>query len=683
MRASQRAALSLLITVLLFAAFSAIAFAGLFDLIEARFYNPTITASISREITGNTTAIDHFFADMKARFSQTLAEPAVMRSFLINQSAEDIFERSRIFGLLHESIAGLQWVRIIDYGGVRIHFSTYAPDILTQEALFLTYRNFNEPNFPYEAIAVMDGGEPKFTLDGEGDRILFSLPVYDHFEIYRGTALFSLSVRALSDMLVREGRLHTGHDIFVTSNPPGFLFGAPAAFVEEALVAQAASIWGYGILNAARLYSQETGFSLTLLSARSPLGFFAGRLVDDELFLVPQIMQIILLLSFFLTMYLTIFLLFNLKQDPVTIIQSRMKKLQLSLIEQHYEHKSDVDWSRWNRELEQRRGEINAQLKRGIRITSKKAKDIDTIIDKSWGELISAIRGLKEPAIDEAKLQLILNRFLAAIPASAGAASSAGAAASAGANGIAASPQVSAQASDVPATDTSTAAATFYEVRDMEDGEEIEALEELEEVELAEEVEELEEVELVEEVEELEEVELVEEVEELEEIESAEEVEELEEIESAEEVEELEEIESAEELEDDELIEVGAVLKEIEAAEAVEEAETAEEVGELEEVETAEVVEELEEVESAEAVEELEELADEDAADNTPNMQGIDVSQVASEIEFGDATDPENTEDKEYIWDDFEVVSPFSNTLSNFSDSGDNDDSKENTEDKI
>ena len=389
MTAPQKAALSLLITVLLFAAFTALAFTGLFDQIEARFYNPTIAASMTREITRSAQAMDEFFTDMQARFTQTLTEPAVQRAFVLHQSAEDIFERSRIYGLLHESITGLQWIRFIASGGMRVHFSTYASDILAHDPQFVTYRNFNEPNLPYAMIAVSEDGTPKIILDGEGDRILFSFPFYDSFGIHRGTALFSLSARALSDMLRREGSLNFGHDILVISNPPGFLSGAPSAFVEEALLSQVSSIWGEGAFNVARLYSPESGISLTLLSAKCSQGFFVGRFVDDELFFVPQIMKIILLLSFFFTVYLTVFLFFNFRQDSVTIIQNRVKRLQISLIEQYYEHKTNVDWSRWSRELEQRREDIRAELKRGIKSASNsKAKDIDTFIDKSWDELL-------------------------------------------------------------------------------------------------------------------------------------------------------------------------------------------------------------------------------------------------------------------------------------------------------
>ncbi|MCL2232772.1 MAG: hypothetical protein FWB99_06815 [Treponema sp.] len=542
MTASQKAAISLLLTVLLFVAFAALAFAGLFDRIETRFYNPAVTTSMTREITHSANVIDDFFTELQTRFSQTLGDPAVQRSFLLNQSAEDIFERSRIYGLLHESLGGLQWVRFIDSGGLRIHFSTYAPDILAHEDDFLSYRNFNDPNIPYQTIAINYGGAPKIIFDEKGERILFSFPFYDYFELHRGTALFSLSVRTLSDILIREGRLNPSHTFSVVSNPSGFLASTPAAFIEEVLMSQVSSIWRDGTLNVATLYSPESGISLTLLTVRSSRGFFVGRLVNDDLFFFPPIMKIILLLSFFLTLYLTIFLFFNFRQDSMTVIQNRMKTLQISLIEQYYERKSDIDWERWSRELQLRREDISTELKRGIKISAgKKARDIDALVDKFWNELISVIGGFKETAIDEAKLRLILNRFLAAIPNTAA------------------------------STQTSNISPVIAPL--------------------------------------------------------------------AETVEEIEELEA------------------VEAAEDIEELETVDAEEDVTEAEPAEMLEEL-------AVEEDEK----DSPSPASNME-----RVASEIEFSPVPEAESSGDKEYIWEDFEVVSPFSDTQSDFS-TLDNDD---------
>ena len=72
MTTSHKAALSLLITVLLFGAFAALAFTGLFDLIEARFYNPAVSGSVLREVTANAEEIDSFLGELQIRFSDTL-----------------------------------------------------------------------------------------------------------------------------------------------------------------------------------------------------------------------------------------------------------------------------------------------------------------------------------------------------------------------------------------------------------------------------------------------------------------------------------------------------------------------------------------------------------------------------------------------------------------------------------
>jgi len=352
-----------------------LAFTGLFDQIETSFFNPAVTTSMTREVARSAGAIDGFLEETKARFSQALEEPAVRRSFLFHQSAEDIFERSRIFGLLHETTGGLQWVRFIDSADARIHFSTYAPDIAAREPQSVTYRTFDEPEFPFQTVAASAGSAPRLILDGHGSRVLFSFPFYDYFHIYRGTALFSLSVRALPD-----------GPFSVISSPPGFLSGAPAAFAEQALAARVSSVWESGATAQAILYSPQSGASLILLSARTTQGLFVGRLVSDQLFLFPHTMRIVLLLTFFFTVFLTVFLIFNIRQDPVTIVQSRMEKLQASLFEQYCGHKSDVDWSQRSGEIEQNREEISAQLKRGINATDDKAKKIDAAINTSWTE---------------------------------------------------------------------------------------------------------------------------------------------------------------------------------------------------------------------------------------------------------------------------------------------------------
>jgi len=616
---SQKAALSLLISVLLFGGFTALAFTGLFDLIETRFYNPTITSSMTREITQNADSIDKYLTELQTRFSQTLNEPAIRRSFLPNQNADDIFERSRIYGLLVESIGGLQSIRFIDSGGSRLHYSSSSSDILQQSGQSVSYRNYNEPSFPYESIAVNDGQNPKYTLDEEADRILFSFPFFDSYEVYRGTALFSLSSQTITNYLISEGKLKVGEDICVVSDPPGFVYGLSAE-IEKALLPQISGIWKEGGLKVANLNSEGSNISLTFISARTSHGFFVGRLVNEDLFTFPQIMKIILLVSFFLTVYLTIFLLLNIRQDSVTIVQNRLKQLQISLIEQYYERKGDVDWSRWSRELELRRDEIRGQLTRGIKTASgSKSGDIDTLIDKSWDELLAVIGGRKDSGIDEEKLQTILSRILSAIPGAA-----------IPVQISTAQPAALPSASQLPAVRTSAAKKEAPSAQPaVSAAEEAEPVEELEEVEAVEELgaetpaSTVEEAEPLEELEEIEEIAAVEEAEPVEELgeeaapvfetqpveQAAEAVAAVEEVEPLEELEEIEEIEAVEEAEPIE--ELGEEAEPVFETQPVEQAPEAEAVAAVEEVEPLEELEEIEEIEAVdEPVIELEEVVD-------------------------------------------------------------------------
>jgi hypothetical protein len=418
--ASQKVAISLLISVFLFGGIAVLAYTGFFDLVETRFYASSLTKSISRETERDAQLIQEFFSDLRGRFSASLNEPAIRRSFLPNQSAEDIFERTRIYGTLLESLGGLQSVRFVDYNGVRLHFSTYSQDILSQERLYIAYRNYNDDaqNLPFEQVQVSAGDVFKLILDNNTDRIIFSFPFYDSLDAFRGTALFSLSVRAVAEWLISENRIKIGENVSLVAEPPGIVTGSPGTS-KDSILARVSSIWADGLL-ALTPFESDTGITLALISAKTSQGVFYGRLINERIFSFPQAMKVILLVSIFLTVYLAVFLLFNIRQDNMTIVQNRLKSLQVSLIENFYEHKGDMDWEQWAMELEQRREGVRSEVKRGIKFSQgrRSEENIDALVDKSWDELLALIGGRKKAgaSLDEAKLQNILNRILQAAP---------------------------------------------------------------------------------------------------------------------------------------------------------------------------------------------------------------------------------------------------------------------------
>ncbi|MDR2304001.1 MAG: hypothetical protein LBE10_05385 [Treponema sp.] len=604
MTATQKAALSLLISVFLFAGFTVLAFSGLFDLVETRFYNPSIVRSLSNEVEKDAKTVNSFFGSLTERFDTTLSEPAVRRSFLPNQSGQDILERSRVYGVLMEELGGLQSVRFVDSGGIRIHFSTLSRDIFTQNGLSIAYRNYSDDpdSLPYTTVAVPALGGDRIILDESGDRIIFAHPFYDSLDVYRGTAIFTLSVRAVAERLINESRINVGEDVAIVSNPPGMVSRIPGS-AKSALLPMISRIWAEGYLSLSPLDSAASGVSMALISARTGQGIFVGRLVNERSFEFPDAMKVILLISTFITLYLVIFLIFNLRQDTITVIQNRLKSLQISLIEQYYDRKGDVDWNNWSRELEQRRDDVRAEVKRGIRIAkgSKRSEEnIDTLIDKSWDELVSVIGGYRKEAaaLDEEKLQSILSRVLQSVPATLPA------------------PAVQAQA---------PVQAAEEEVEELGDVEELEDLEEVEPVEDAEVVEELEDV--------------------------------------AEDAETVPESAGPPNVDEVPVIDVDSIAAEGafipgESPAPPPPADMAES-GAVD----GDDVEELEELEEVESVEPVEELAEEVSEPLSPSEDNL--ADLTSKIEFTPL--PDNNEAEEALDIEMEIVSPFVTMLSDFS----------------
>jgi hypothetical protein len=420
-RVSQKASFSLLISLILFAGFTVLAYTGLFDLVEARFYNPSVTRALSRENRQDAALIQRFLGDLQDRFAAALEEPAIRRSFLSNQSGEDVFERARIFGLLRESLSGLQSVQFIDAGGSRIHYSTGEADIVRQDRLSTVYRPYGPApeDLPYHRVAVADGGQPRLAVDEGGQRIVFALPFYDSFAVYRGTALFSLSIRALTEKLLGEGRLPAGETLSPLSSPPGLIFHLPPG-AEKTLLPLIASLWRQGQLNPPGLVLAESGTTLSLISARTSQGLLIGRLADESLFSFPRSMRLLLLAAALSTLYLLVFLLFNLRQDYLTIAGERIKKLQKALLEEYNQRRGEMDWARWRRELEHRREELRQEIKEGLRLKpgGRLDREINARLDRAWREVTAIIKADTEPPalayLDEARLQDIVDRVLRA-----------------------------------------------------------------------------------------------------------------------------------------------------------------------------------------------------------------------------------------------------------------------------
>jgi len=611
--------LAFLICVLIFLGFNYLVDIELLEFVQTRFYNPSLVKSYVKENTADADLVQEHIAELQEKFALVLSQPAVQRSFLYDQSNDDIYERSRVFGMLLETTSGLLSAQFVDSNGMRLHYSTSPRDIISRNTSAAAYRNYNEDqtSLPYDIISVPSGGGAKYTMDERNDRIILSFPFYDSMDVYRGTALFSVSVRSLADRLIGLGRLKVSEGVSVIGDPPGILLGSPGSYRTD-IHEKISAIWkeevqGHSFIennsflenslflennsllenrpfqeNRVTIDAEDSGVKFSLISFKTKYNIFFGRLVNDYIFSIPESMKIILELAFYLTFYLTLYFLLNLRPNAVTLVRNRIKRLRENLFEQLYINKTGEERIKWILELEQRREEIRSELKYKLKLRNRTEKRVDGIIDKSWDELLTVLKSGGGASI------------VIEMPAAGKAVSEASA---------------------------DQAVQELEEVEALEEVNDIDEVESLEEAEALEEVEDIGEAEALEEIEEIEEVESLEEVEEIEEVESLEEVEEIEEVESLGEVEEIEEVETLEEIE------------EVETLEEIEEVEALEEVEEIEEAESLEEAEEIEEVEALAEAEEIEEAAAVDAEEEIEELDELDE-------EFADASSDIDTETK-------------------------------------
>ena len=601
------------------------------DFIQTRFYNPSVVNSYIKENSKDAEISQAHILELQKKFALTLEEPAVRNSFHYNQDHDDIFERSRIYGILLETTGGLLSVQFVDINGIRLHYSTLARDIISQSSDSASYRNYTEDplSLPYDAISVTANGTPKYTMDGNGERIIYSFPFVDSMNVYRGTAVFSVSVRALAEKLISEGRLKVNEDVSIISSPPGVLFGSPDSAKKD-IFRNVSMIWNQGKQGRITLDAEDSGMKFSLISFKTDNDLFFGRLVNDALFSISDSLRITFYLAMFLTFYLTLFFLTNFKPNPVTVVQNRLTKLKDNLFEQLYVRKSSQDKVKWIFELEQRRDGIRSELKSNLKMSKRSKKTIDAIIDKSWDEFLAVMKsGSPAPA----------DKIIAVKP-----------------------------------VDEIDEAEELSEVEEIENAEEI--TEEIDEVESIDEPEELGEVEEAADVEEIDEVEEISEAEEIDEVESIDEPEELGEVEEAADVEEIVEVEEISDAEE---------INETEEIDEVESIDEPEELGEVEELAKIEPdkTEESPEISGRSlgllkhamkiAEDKVKIIAQESSteilSDNQENETPVSVSKgllaLASEIEFNNEypvfSEPE---DEEQIDAEFDIVSPFASMFS-------------------
>ena len=416
MTSGQKVAVSLLISVFIFAVFTVAAFSGLFSVMETRFYQPALVRGISERLdAASKTLDDYLHSSEKTFYDDFVQNEYVKKSFAFEQLSEDIKGREDASGALFSAVPSLTGIRIIESGGKRIHYSTIAQDILQRSEKLVSYRMYKDTgDLDYADIESSDsdtkgisvgagsaagqvagsaGGHSRITCDPDRDRILFSFPFYDSYSVYRGTIVFYTAASAFSRELVKLNLLAmTDNVIFTgTAERPVFVLDFPNTgrnILQDILIKK----FSGDVSFTEKIMETDKSDVWLLFSKKSASNIYVSRLYEENLFVFSDTVRILLLASVFITAYLIIFLIFNVKQDDMLIIRERIKRFQFAVINDYLAAKEEVDWNAVYADMSRRKTEINGAIKKSLGGKAKRhARETDLLLEKSWDEILSAL----------------------------------------------------------------------------------------------------------------------------------------------------------------------------------------------------------------------------------------------------------------------------------------------------
>jgi hypothetical protein len=621
LRQSLKISISFLISLIIAFLFVVFGASGLFTIIETNFYIPRIQTYYTELLEKIDKEVKKSIESSINLFNGILDNDYIPTAFLTNQgkSLEDIQAREREFARLKETFPDLLFVRFVGTRGRKIYFSTNENDIRTSRANQRVYFNYDQVDKDSDINRILreKNDPPNVYVNAKNNRLIYSFPVIDSYDVFKGTALFYVSKEHITRKLLLSPEFEIKDDIILIEDM-GILLNFPgelSASTEE----EVQDIWGKNNRNSEFSdiiisTEEKKGKSFTLLTRRTDYIEYLALILPGDIFEIPQLYKIIMLILLFFTLYIVIYLLFNIKQDPLLIISRRIKYLQIQFLKQFIEAQEEIDWKRWQRDLYARESEIKKQIKKGVGKIENE-KEVDHLIDKSWNNILTIISKKageeKTVSLDVSKIEEAIAKVLKSghisIPVRK-------------VQELGEEEKEKQEETEREKQDQES----LEEIGEAEEEDELESLEEVEEVEEADELESLEEVEEAEEADELESLEEAGEVEEADELESLEEAGEVEEADELESLEEAGEVEEADELES---------LEEVEEAGEVDELEPLEEIGEAEETVEIEPLEEVGEVEKADELESLEEVGEAGEVDELEPLEEIGEAEETVEIE--------------------------------------------------
>ena len=394
MSSGPKIALSLLISVLIFAGCVFLSIAGGFKLIEVQFYQPRVIANANDRLSSIEKAYGEYSSNLDKEFRKFLSEKSVKTFIERAPEKEAMNERGKLSALLYQKISGLNGMRLIENDGIHIHFSTFGEDTLTETSSLISYKNYTDANkIPFTLLEASDGEkQTKIYFDSIKNELVFSYPFYDNYTAYRGTFIFYVLGDDFTQYLI-DRELVSLNARGTVCSPNGFVFNLPITG-RELLMKEIEQRWSRKIQNVEQLVQSDTKSENIFIITQGNDRIKIGEIRTQDAFEFSDIEKLLLLICLFITLYLIIFLLFNIRHDDMVIVCRRLRKFQYELLKEYIDRKDSMDWKTLSKEIAHRKNDVNSEIKKSLGRRGKKhSKEVDELLEDLWTDVMSAMGG--------------------------------------------------------------------------------------------------------------------------------------------------------------------------------------------------------------------------------------------------------------------------------------------------
>lgn len=389
MSTGKKAGISLIITLLIFAIFAVFSFARLFGTFETKFYQPAVISGMEKHLKEVSACLDEYTLNQASKFATYSNLYWVKNSSSYTQTEDDIQKREENAISLMEEISGLQGIRIIDSIGKKIIYSTFKNDTSNYtENLELPYENIKSNQ------EIENRNKGKIIFDNTKERIIYSFPFYDNYDIYRGSIVFYVAGSDFNNYLISKNILSFSEKATLvatvfsnsTEQSKGFVLGLPTVSA-EAIISKIVDLWNKDSFETQKVLHSED-YNWFVVSDNSGKTGIISLVFKDDILVFSSELKILLLLCAFITLYLIVLLIFNIKQDDQAIIKDKIKRFKVALINEYLNNSDDVNWDEVSKFLAIRKYQINNDIRYYL---GKKAKThkvlVDNLLEKTWEDV--------------------------------------------------------------------------------------------------------------------------------------------------------------------------------------------------------------------------------------------------------------------------------------------------------